>query len=305
MREKLSELVAVLSSSDRRSVSRICVLSYLYLLLPPSSSISHSPLSSPPLSSSSSSDPPSLSLKARVAYTLAEYSRVHFSSRVAEKMFLETILLMDRFSSSSFLLSHSSSPSSSSFLSDPPSPSLSTLLFPIGISALSHFCDLLLLLQKVSYGSVISRTLSSLLKVTFQMSKYVDSLTRMSAALTERMELKRAICIYRDILEYYVSQNKVNEVSGERGKNHLDGHMWRERESLGGRREVTIRKKDLSSLLKRERSPNSSDSFADGVCVGGHQHTLLGPRQVLQCRGGPPHCSLSPLPKQQRILASA
>ena len=41
---------------------------------------------------------------------------------------------------------------------------------------------------------------------------YLDSLTKIAAAEVKRGNLKKALLIYRQILEFYLSKKKTNEV---------------------------------------------------------------------------------------------
>src|SRR5690606_10984464 len=90
--------------------------------------------------------------------------------------------------------------------------SIPLLLTELGLVTLSQFCETLLLLEKASYAAVGWRVCASLYRSQQRMQKYVDILSKVRAVSAERLDRRRAILIYRDILEYYVSQNKTNEV---------------------------------------------------------------------------------------------
>jgi hypothetical protein len=130
--------------------------------------------------------------KAIVAYALADYSRKSIGIRVSEKFSLEALVVLD--------------------VQSPLCPSLSPLFTDLGTCVMAQFCETMQLLEKISYAAVGWRVCAALYHSQQRMQKYIDILSRVAAVSAERLDQRRAIVIYRDILEYYISQNKTNEV---------------------------------------------------------------------------------------------
>ena len=65
---------------------------------------------------------------------------------------------------------------------------------------------------QITYAEIGERTRGELLKMRGKAQAYLDSLTKIAAAEVKRGNLKKALLIYRQILEFYLSKKKTNEV---------------------------------------------------------------------------------------------
>ena len=168
---RLEDLMKQLTQTDLNSAfRRMAILVHLYPLLSPNNPV-----------------------KPRVAFSLGKFFRLMIKNmRVAEKLFLEALVLMD--------------------IQGENSPSLPLLFGSVGLHCLTGYCDVLLRLEKVSYAIVGTRVCASVLRVQRRIQKYVETLSKIASVAAEHLDRRKAILIYRDLLELYVRQNKINEV---------------------------------------------------------------------------------------------
>ena len=133
--------------------------------------------------------------KYRVAYILGKVGRGGgwISNRMVEKILFEGLVIMD-------------------MRGGRLGGALPLLFSDIGVLILYEYCDVLLRLEKFSYAVVGGRVCGEVLKRQRQGQKYIQTLSKFALVAAERVDRKKAILIYRDILEYYVVQKKTNEV---------------------------------------------------------------------------------------------
>ena len=130
--------------------------------------------------------------KHHVAFILGRFARSSLTNRMAEKLLFEALVLMDMKGNDSIALPF--------------------LFSNIGVLCLSEYCEVLLKLEKISYAVVGWRVCGAILRIQRQGGRYIDTLSKIALVAAERLDRRRAILIYRDILEFYVMQKKVNEV---------------------------------------------------------------------------------------------
>ena len=130
--------------------------------------------------------------KHHVAFVLGRFARSFLSNRMAEKLLFESLVLMDMKGNTSIALPF--------------------LFSNVGVLCLSEYCEVLLKLEKISYAVVGSRVCGAVLRIQRQGQRYIDTLSKIALVAAERLDRRKAILIYRDILEFYVMQKKLNEV---------------------------------------------------------------------------------------------